>query len=243
MIIIFEDKIDLPEQKYIGLSYMMQHTFDNSKVIFAESNDRIKGKILAAVKQREQSEEIVAFVDLVADNHNTWGIYESLVKTIIRDGLYNVYVIPIACSEHIFNMAFNNYITDRAYAEVIAGRGKYKHLINCKSFEKFCKKALRLYKDESIYINVVDEDNYSFYSCDTYKYDMSLSYDAKLSMVSKELAVCNIMTQVQAVDILENNFKIFLNQVKTYEEDDEYNTWDTSIIENLHQEYMTYLSR
>jgi hypothetical protein len=51
------------------------------------------------------------------------------------------------------------------------------------------------------------------------------------------------MTQVQAVDILENNFKIFLNQVKTYEEDDEYNTWDTSIIENLHQEYMTYLSR
>jgi hypothetical protein len=238
MIVIFEDSLVISDHEYIGISYMLEKSLGDYSVVFAQCNDRVKGKLLSTIKIRENNESIIVFIDLIADNHNTWGIYESLIKVILKYNFENVYVIPIVCSEHIFNMAFNRYITNSECAYAIKDRCKYKHLINCKSYEKFCKKVLRLYKDKSIYENIVDEGKYSFYSCDTYDFGMELEYGEKLDVLSESL-LGNIDTNI--VDVIYRNFQLFLKQVADYESDAEYNTWDASAIVKCHNMYMEYL--
>lgn len=143
-------------------------------VIFAEANSKVKDELLH-VKEKDVEEKGIVFVDLVADNMNTWGVFKTLIDIVIDKEWRNVAIIPIPCMEFCFMQAFESMITDRCDYELMIQRDMYKNSEVYKkgylrgnerenSFETFCKAIKRSYLPVDACKVSFNINNKSFYN-------------------------------------------------------------------------------
>jgi len=108
MIFIFEDSDTVSIESgnvYVGISYLLKYVYEgiqNVAIDFARSNMLLKKRVQYFVENREIDEVIYVYMDLVADNVNTWGIFYSLIRNIVDKQLRNIFIIPIPSIEYIF---------------------------------------------------------------------------------------------------------------------------------------------
>jgi hypothetical protein len=237
MIVISEDSLKNSKDMFIGTSYMMDKIFDNAKIVFAGSNDSVIHKLENLI---DKNDIILVFVDLIADNQSTWGVYIANIRYILQSSVenHNVFVIPFPCIEFVFNKAFGEFALEKDYNECMISRGDYKKFKNCKNFERFCKSVLYNYEDVTIGKNVIEGD-YSFYRDDSCFEYMMLKYSAKLDMV-KNVLVRNSTDGL--IELIQQLFLDFLEQVNFYRGIEGYETWSTDAITDMHNAYIDYIS-
>lgn len=234
MYMIFEDKLVVNEEKrqYVGVSYLITEAFRNTdvKVVFAESNAGLKTRLKDLAHNAEEGSPIFVFIDLVADNQNTWGLYSRLVDIACESERAMICVVPVPCIEYCYLNAFHGLLTERHDYEMMMRKEHYtKSAVykqgflkaNDSSFEKFCKCVRRTYLP-------YDANKTSFYMEDKSFYNSFLGISNEpLTVIQKGWKVVTMLSVVSTcgsvvyvnsnlVEILDEMYRGFEEQADYY---------------------------
>lgn len=263
MIFIFEDRFEIREQGtlagYKGISYLLQFIYTDTDVqlIFAESNRLLKSKLIEAVSKRIEDEPIIIYMDLVADNKGTWGIFQKLVQVIMQNDYKSVYVIPIPSIEYAFICSIGYICADQDILQLMMKRALYRQekIFVCskynkegrRSFEKFTKVILEKGFRADIAHNRIKLKEYNFYNSTTNEFGRDISVCEKSWSVWKALRVFADPADnsdfgsgdINAVDVIQNEVGLFLDHVEMYIEE---RYIDRSHLNQFKSDYMRYMA-
>lgn len=265
MIFIFEDRLEIKEKglvvKYVGTSYLLKYVYDNTNILvyFAESNIFLKRTLLKFVSVRKEDEPIILYMDLVADNRSTWGIFCNLIEIVLRNQFRNVYILPIPSIEYSFILSIKDLCHNHDDLVLMQNRGLYRdselfkkskyNKDGKKSFEKYTKVILEKCFRQDISKNQVDIGTNNFYNSTTQELNKEITVNEKSWRLWSKLPILknlesNIYFKTVNLDIIiviKNLVKIFLKQMELYSTNNYVEDFNSSWFNKHYEEYIAFL--
>ncbi len=217
--LLFEDRLVVDNERYIGLSYLLKQACNNilrCEVEFSETNCALLEKAGSIIGD---GQKVMAFLDVVIDNKNSTQLYQQCIKTLVSEKITDIILLPIPCIEFYFISAFRSLVSDAYIVKQmleLQPTGNFK--LNggtAKSFEKVCKRILSGYTPVDVCNSSFYKTKLSFYNGYYGIKDEPVNYMDKCQMFLSE--ILNPENNLTVKDLLVELTEQIKVQVKQYE--------------------------